>query len=145
VGLTLDVNFDGFYYRPIMLEATDEVTPRTNWRPVASGQVYRIDRQGVAAEVRHIDYPAAIGRYLRLSIADGDDRPLDVTGQRPSVSKRCWSPKVDISTTRQTMSRCCRKSTVRRTQLRPGQDSRFDCIQFAAGVAPGAPGDQSPV
>jgi len=80
VGLTLDINFDGFYYRPINLEATDEFAPRTNWRPVASGQVYRIDRQGVAAEVRHIDSPAATGSYLRLTITDGDDLPLDVTG-----------------------------------------------------------------
>jgi hypothetical protein len=80
VGITFDIDFEGFYYRPITLEATDELTTRTNWRSVASSQIYRIDRQGVVAESRHLEYAAAPGRYLRLTIFDGDDRPVDVTG-----------------------------------------------------------------
>jgi Predicted membrane protein (DUF2339)/Protein of unknown function (DUF3999) len=82
VGITLDVAFDGYYYRPVSLESADDLTARSPWRTVTASQIYRIDRKGVAAEVRHIDYSTASGRYLRITIADGDDRPLDITGAR---------------------------------------------------------------
>jgi hypothetical protein len=78
VGLALDIDFDGHYFRPVMLEAAEELNDRTEWRAVASGQLYRIDRDGRTTEVRQVDYGESAGRYLRLTIENGDDQPLGV-------------------------------------------------------------------
>jgi hypothetical protein len=78
LGLLLDVNFDGHYYRPVTLEICDELSEKPLWRTVTSAQVYRIDRDGTTTEVREIDYGESAGRYLRLTIDNGDDRPLNV-------------------------------------------------------------------
>jgi hypothetical protein len=78
VGLVLDVDFDGHYYRPVTLESCDELSEKPLWRTVTSGQVYRIDRDGTTTEVREVDYGESSGRYLRLTIDNGDDRPLNV-------------------------------------------------------------------
>ncbi|MGE5191661.1 MAG: DUF2339 domain-containing protein [Deltaproteobacteria bacterium] len=78
VGLVLDVDFDGHYFRPVTLETTDELLEKPLWRTVAAGQIYRIDRDGTTTDVREVDYAEAAGRYLRLTIDNGDDRPLNV-------------------------------------------------------------------
>ena len=85
VGLRVDVTFDEDYYRPVTLEVADPLGEDplgkdVRWRRVASGQFYRLSRRGVQAEQTHLFYGEAAGRYLRLTIADGDDRPLTIDG-----------------------------------------------------------------
>lgn len=80
VGLVIDVSFDGNYYRPVTLDTADELSDKPRWRSIASGQLYRVDREGLNAIRRELDYPESAGRYLRLTISNGDDRPLNVAG-----------------------------------------------------------------
>jgi uncharacterized membrane protein len=79
-GLMLAVRFDGDYYRHASLEVTDELKKKkAKWRQVANGDLYHIDRPGMKATNLKLKYSETSGRYLRLTIDDGDDQPLVVT------------------------------------------------------------------
>jgi hypothetical protein len=78
-GVELQVLGDGDYYRPVRLETTDTVEDERSWRAVALFDVYRIERAGHAArESPAASFVEARGRYLRLTIQNGDDRPVTV-------------------------------------------------------------------
>lgn len=79
VALRLSLAYDGDYHRSATLEAADELGPRPPWRLVTRGHVYRVDRGNIKANNQTLAYPQASARYLRLSIENNDDRPLEVT------------------------------------------------------------------
>jgi uncharacterized membrane protein len=82
IGVHVEVDYDGDYHRPVTVETTDvleEDEQRTVWRNLASSALYGIQRPGRgAARQDRLDYGEARGRYLRLTIDNGDDQPLDV-------------------------------------------------------------------
>ncbi len=80
VGIKLDINFVGNYYRTVQLDVADSLEEPIHWRTVRSGQLYRIQRSGVNVVEDHLEYKPITGRYLRLTINNGDDRPLQVAG-----------------------------------------------------------------
>ncbi|WP_197532379.1 DUF2339 domain-containing protein [Symmachiella macrocystis] len=80
VGIKLDINFVGNYYRTVQLDASDSLEEPIDWRTVRSGQLYRIQRLGVNVVEDHLEYQQITGRYLRLTINNGDDRPLQIAG-----------------------------------------------------------------
>jgi uncharacterized membrane protein len=80
VAARFNIRFDANYYRTATLAAADEISESAIWRTLALGQLYQIERQGLDARANFFTYSEARGRYLRLIIHNGDDRPLDVVG-----------------------------------------------------------------
>ncbi len=84
LGLRVDVDFTGDYHRTVQLEQTDTLgvdEKETRWRHVATFDLYRIDRPGRRpAYGDGITYGEARGRFLRLTIDNGDDQPLHIAG-----------------------------------------------------------------
>lgn len=79
LGLRLAIGFDGSFYRPVTLEVSDQPPgTKTPWRSVTSGHVYRIDRPGLQGASTELSYAETPGRYLRLTISNGDDRPVEI-------------------------------------------------------------------
>lgn len=78
VALDVRIDYDGSFSRPATLEAADSLEDPVQWRTVVSGSVYRIDRPDFNAAQTSFQYGEVRGRYLRLSITDGDDQPLHV-------------------------------------------------------------------
>ena len=79
IGLRLAVGFDGSFYRPVSVDLSDELHgDKTVWRSVSSGHVYRIDRPGLQAASTELNYSESTGRYVLLTISNGDDRPLEI-------------------------------------------------------------------
>jgi hypothetical protein len=84
LGVRVDVEYTGDYHRSVQLEQTDSLAveeKETRWRHVASFDLYRIERPGRRpAYGDGLEYGETRGRYLRLTIDNGDDRPLHVAG-----------------------------------------------------------------
>jgi hypothetical protein len=79
LGLRLAVAYDGSFYRPVSVDVTDELLgDKTTWRGVTSGHVYRIDRPGLQAASTELGYGETSGRFVRLTISNGDDRPVQI-------------------------------------------------------------------
>jgi hypothetical protein len=79
LGLRLAIGFDGSFYRPVTLEVSDQPPgTKVSWRSVTSGHVYRIDRPGVQGASTELSYAETPARYLRLTISNGDDRPVEI-------------------------------------------------------------------
>ncbi|MBI5759757.1 MAG: DUF2339 domain-containing protein, partial [Planctomycetales bacterium] len=79
LGLRLAVGYDGSFYRPVSVDVTDELLgDKTAWRSVTSGHVYRIDRPALQAASTEMNYSETPGRYVRLTISNGDDRPVEI-------------------------------------------------------------------
>lgn len=83
-GLRLDVQFDGDYDRTARLEVSDtleaEEGERVPWRPVVSFSLFRILREDKPPMINdQPDYSETRGRYLRLTIENGDDDPLRIS------------------------------------------------------------------
>jgi hypothetical protein len=79
VGLELQVLADGDFFRTVTLETSDTVENTRSFRPVATFDIYRIrpagrePRQSLTSA-----FPEARGRYLRITIQNGDDQPVTV-------------------------------------------------------------------
>jgi hypothetical protein len=79
LGLRLAVGYDGSFYRPVLVDVTNEMPgEKTAWRSVVSGHVYRIDRPDLQAASTELSYAETPGRFVRLTILNGDDRPVEV-------------------------------------------------------------------
>jgi len=69
------------YYRLVQLEVTDTVEDDRSWRAAALFDIYRITRAGHETQVSpKATFVEVRGRYLRLTIQNGDDQPVTVTG-----------------------------------------------------------------
>lgn len=84
-GLRLDVQYAGDYHRSARLEVTDtlevEEGEDVRWRSVASVSLYRILRPNHDPIINEQpDYSETRGRYLRLTIDNGDNEPLRIAG-----------------------------------------------------------------
>ena len=49
---------------------------KTRWQSAGSGYFYKIERPGFSASNLKVAYPETTGRYLRLTVSNGDDQPL---------------------------------------------------------------------
>jgi hypothetical protein len=68
---TAEANFS----RPVRIEVSDE---KKQWRPAGSGIVFRYRTSRYRSEQMALEFPETFGRYLRLTVRDGDDPPLAV-------------------------------------------------------------------
>ncbi len=79
VGLQVEAEFDGAYYRTVTLESTDKLEEKTKWHAVTSAQIYRIERRGMKRVVNDsLEFGEATGRFIRLTISNADDQPLHI-------------------------------------------------------------------
>jgi len=82
--IELDVT-DRNFYRVVTVSASDD---RTQWRWAGSAAVSALETpRGPDRETR-LRLPETTTRYLRLTIHDLDDRPLEVTGVRVAGARR---------------------------------------------------------
>ena len=68
---------DRNFYRVVTVSASDD---RSQWRWVGSAAVSALDTPRGAERETRLRLPETTARYLRLTIQDLDDRPLDITG-----------------------------------------------------------------
>lgn len=81
-AMRFDFEFPGNFYRQVSLQGTDKLEEdpeKTQWRSVNSGPVYRLQRDGLEMHSREITYAETTGRFLRLTVDNGDDEPLRVS------------------------------------------------------------------
>lgn len=78
-GVRLELAPSGDFHRRATLEATDTEDEERSWRHVATFDLYQMQRAG-REERRSLgtEYPEVRGRYLRITIENGDDEPLTV-------------------------------------------------------------------
>lgn len=79
VGLRVEVDHQGNFHRPVTLETADTLDGKPKWRPVVSGDLYRIERPDLKARQLKLAYTESAGRYLRLTVHNGDDAALKFT------------------------------------------------------------------
>lgn len=65
------------YHRAISVEGSEDGNA---WRPLGTGVVYNYDVQGRTGSNPPVRFQECVCRHLRLTIRDGDDKPLPVTG-----------------------------------------------------------------
>ncbi len=63
------VNFS----RPAEIYASDD---GTNWRPIGSGNLFRIIQPKFTGANFRLSYPETAARYLRIAVYNGDDQPI---------------------------------------------------------------------
>lgn len=80
----LDVS-DRNFYRVVTVEAADD---RRLWRWAGSAAVSALDTTRHPERETRVRLPETTARYLRLTIHDQDDRPLEVTGARVVGARR---------------------------------------------------------
>ena len=76
---TPQVNF----YREITLEGTGDAPQKdaANWSPIQrSGALYSYDTPKLVGDKLTLEYPETTFRYLRLTVRNEDDPPLDIQG-----------------------------------------------------------------
>ncbi|MEX0702063.1 MAG: DUF2339 domain-containing protein [Planctomycetales bacterium] len=80
IELALGIEYSGDFSRSVAVEAGDgeERLERVAWRPVGHDDLLRIDRPDLRADDALLEFPEAPSRWFRLTIADGDDRPLSI-------------------------------------------------------------------
>lgn len=96
--LELDVGAEGVPLRALIVDTTTpEFVRRVSisassyksvWPPVTGGVIHRVAGAEVDPETTWIRIPEVEKRYLRLTIEDGDDAPLDITGIRGEVLRQ---------------------------------------------------------
>ncbi|MBL8851529.1 MAG: DUF2339 domain-containing protein [Planctomycetaceae bacterium] len=78
-GVNLEVISSGDFHRRATIESADVLDDERRWRLVTSCDVYRITRTGHATrESLATQHAESRGRYLRITIENGDDQPLTV-------------------------------------------------------------------
>ena len=82
--LELDVA-DRNFHRVVTVEAGDD---RRQWRWAGSGAVSALDTPRVRERETRVRLPETSARYVRLTIHNQDDRPLETTGVRASAPRR---------------------------------------------------------
>jgi len=78
LSLELKLDYDGNFYRPVRLEVTDDLEEPIQWVHATTGQLYRIHRTDIRMAQNRLEYTEHIGRYLRLTVDNGDDQPLGI-------------------------------------------------------------------
>ncbi|MCY2966437.1 MAG: DUF2339 domain-containing protein, partial [Planctomycetota bacterium] len=73
-----DVTFEGNFYRTVTLQVADDIGKLARWRLVGNSQLYSVSHPDLRARDTALSYAEARGRYLRLTIQNGDDSPVDV-------------------------------------------------------------------
>lgn len=96
--LELDVGGEGVPLRALIIDTTTpEFVRRVSvsassyksvWPPVTGGVIHRVAGAEVDPETTWIRLPEVEKRYLRLTIEDGDDAPLDITAIRGEVLRQ---------------------------------------------------------
>ena len=76
---------DRNFYRVVTVSASDD---RGHWRWVGSSAVSALETPRGGERETTLRLPETTARYLRLTIQDLDDRPLDVTGVRVAGPRR---------------------------------------------------------
>lgn len=76
---------DGTFWRLVFVEASET---RDTWRPAGSGPVSAIQTPRLTERETSVRFPEVTARYLRLTIHNGDDRPLEVAGVRVATVRR---------------------------------------------------------
>jgi hypothetical protein len=82
--LDLDVA-DRTFSRVVRIEASDDAQ---RWRWAGSGAINALDAGGVKERQTAVAFGESTARYLRLTIDNLDDRPLDVTAARAMTVRR---------------------------------------------------------
>jgi uncharacterized protein DUF3999 len=82
----IDVDIaDRNFHRVVVVEASED---RAAWRWVGSCAVSAVDTPRVRERQTATRLPETTARYLRLTIQNQDDRPLDITGVRLAAVRR---------------------------------------------------------
>ncbi|MFO1096373.1 MAG: DUF3999 family protein [Planctomycetaceae bacterium] len=78
-GLRLELAPSGDYYRSATIELADRLDDEHAWLHLGSFDIYRVERPGrEARQSAATTYSDSRGRYLRITIFNGDDQPLTV-------------------------------------------------------------------
>ena len=78
-GLRLEIASSGDFYRRANIEVTESLDDERSWGHVASFDVFHVQRPGRdARRSTSVEFPDVRGRYLRIMIENGDDRPLSI-------------------------------------------------------------------
>jgi hypothetical protein len=80
----LDVT-DRNFYRVVIVDASDD---RRTWRSAGSAAVSALESARRPERETRLRLPETTARYLRLTIQDLDDRPLEITGARVAGARR---------------------------------------------------------
>jgi hypothetical protein len=67
------------YYRSVTIEGSGD---GQDWRRLGAGAVYQYDLQGRRGSSAPVRFDECVCRYLRVTIREGDDRPLPVASVR---------------------------------------------------------------
>jgi hypothetical protein len=87
-GVHFDVGAPAEFIRSVDISASDD---NQEWRFVARGEIYRYKQAGAAQEQSAVSIPSyggARGRYWRIEIANGNDKPLEEVNVRVSATPR---------------------------------------------------------
>ena len=87
-GVHFEVGAPAEFIRSVDISASDD---DQEWRFVARGEIYRYQQAGAAQEQSAVSIPSyggAQGRYWRIEIANGNDKPLEEVNVRVIATPR---------------------------------------------------------
>ncbi len=69
---------DNNYSRRVIIESTDDISATSSWKYIGQGSISSISTSLFSGYSNRISYPEQNSRYLRFSVVNDDNRPLNI-------------------------------------------------------------------